>query len=307
LTQKSPVQQRGFFYALIIQKDYDTIVMDFCNLPEALFFKKYSKPAKMKDSELKEKLDYQYHRFERLAGESDPVWFAHRYEDARDREFIAFVSSVFTYGNIKAILSFLEALFAPLGSSPLNTLENMNESQIRELTKEFRYRYYKPDDIASFLLTMRTIYNRYGSLERLFIMNYRPGADAIKTALQSFSFELAKEIEHQRGYMTGGTGYFFPLPEKKSACKRFNLFLRWMARKDNIDLGLWSKVDKADLIIPLDIHIARQSRALGLTTRKTADWNMAEEITGRLRRFDSADPVKYDFALCHIGIRNEEL
>jgi uncharacterized protein (TIGR02757 family) len=95
----------------------------------------------------------------------------------------------------------------------------------------------------------------------------------------------------------------FPLPELGSACKRMNLFLRWMVRKDELDLGLWKDIPSSKLVIPVDTHIARISCKLKLTTRKNVSWKMAEEITEKLKRFDPADPVKYDFALCHIGMR----
>ncbi len=95
----------------------------------------------------------------------------------------------------------------------------------------------------------------------------------------------------------------FPLPEKGSACKRINLFLRWMVRKDELDFGFWDFISPSKLIIPVDTHIARIAISLKLTTRKNVSWQMAEEITSNLGKFDPVDPVKYDFALCHIGIR----
>ena len=98
----------------------------------------------------------------------------------------------------------------------------------------------------------------------------------------------------------------FPNPQSGSACKRMNLFLRWMVRKDELDFGIWKAVRKDQLVIPVDTHIARISRELGLTTRKNVSWQMAEEITEKLKKFDSKDPIKYDFAICHIGIRKLE-
>jgi len=100
-----------------------------------------------------------------------------------------------------------------------------------------------------------------------------------------------------------GIKFMFPNPEKGSACKRMNLFLRWMIRKDELDFGLWKSISPSQLIIPVDVHIARISQKLKLTTRKNISWNMAEEITNNLKKIDPVDPVKYDFALCHIGIR----
>ena len=95
----------------------------------------------------------------------------------------------------------------------------------------------------------------------------------------------------------------FPIPEKGSACKRMNLFLRWMVRKDDLDFGLWKEIPTSKLVIPVDTHIARICKQLELTSSETVSWNMAEEITDNLKKFDPDDPVKYDFALCHIGMR----
>ena len=103
--------------------------------------------------------------------------------------------------------------------------------------------------------------------------------------------------------VTQGIKFMFPLPSKGSVCKRMNLFLRWMVRKDELDFGLWDEIDKSKLIIPVDTHIARICRKLKLTKKKNINWNMAEEITENLKKYDPDDPVKYDFAICHIGMR----
>ena len=100
-----------------------------------------------------------------------------------------------------------------------------------------------------------------------------------------------------------GSKFMFPVPEKGSACKRMNLFLRWMVRKDDLDFGLWREIHTSKLVIPVDTHVARISRSLRLTKRKNVSWKMAEEITEKLKKFDPEDPVKYDFAICHIGMR----
>jgi len=108
------------------------------------------------------------------------------------------------------------------------------------------------------------------------------------------------------GNFSNGIKFMFPLPQKGSACKRMNLFLRWMVRNDELDFGLWNEIKPNKLIIPVDTHIAKICKQLKLTKRKNVNWKMAEEITGKLKRFDPVDPVKYDFALCHIGMRKLE-
>ncbi len=112
-----------------------------------------------------------------------------------------------------------------------------------------------------------------------------------------------KKAQDEFGYLSRGLKFMFPLPEKGSACKRMNLFLRWMVRKDELDFGLWGEIPTSKLIMPVDTHIARICKQLKLTESKNVSWNMAEEITKNLKKFDLNDPVKYDFAICHIGMR----
>jgi uncharacterized protein (TIGR02757 family) len=111
----------------------------------------------------------------------------------------------------------------------------------------------------------------------------------------------------KKGKVTGGIKFMLPDPAKNSACKRMNLFLRWMVRKDNIDFGLWHEIGTDKLVIPVDTHVARISKSLGLTRRKIINWKMAEEITGNLKKFNPSDPVKYDFAICHIGMNKKKI
>lgn len=141
-------------------------------------------------------------------------------------------------------------------------------------------------------------------LKNLYSTFYHKDHLTIKNSLSTFSNHLintAKEFNGEN--LSLGIKFMFPLPELGSACKRMNLFLRWMVRKDELDFGLWNEISTGKLIIPVDTHVARICRTLKLTKRKNVSWAMAEEITGNLKKFDSSDPVKYDFAICHIGMR----
>ena len=146
-----------------------------------------------------------------------------------------------------------------------------------------------------------------GSIRAFFQIGYEGTAEDIGSALDSFCTRArAFDLDHVYGGSLSrrGFAYFFPRPVDGSACKRLNLYLRWMVRNDRVDFGLWPGVDPAKLVVPLDTHIIRVGTCLGLTRRRSPGWAMAREITAGLRRWDPADPVKYDFALCHLGMHN---
>ncbi|HPI38740.1 MAG TPA: TIGR02757 family protein [Ignavibacteriaceae bacterium] len=253
---------------------------------------------------LKARLDYHYNLFDKSRISPDPLEFLHRYSDKRDIEIVGFIASVFAYGNIKQIMRICELLFSGLGKSPYNTIKNYKAKSGR-IPKGIKHRFYSESDIEVFLSLLSIVIKKYGSLEALFMEGYIEGDKNVKRAISVFSGALLSETEKKYG-LTPGIKFMFPLPEKGSACKRMNLFLRWMVRKDELDFGLWSNVSIEKLIIPVDTHIAKICRTLRLTKRKNTGWQMAEEITERLKRYDPKDPVKYDFALCHIGMRKME-
>jgi uncharacterized protein (TIGR02757 family) len=154
------------------------------------------------------------------------------------------------------------------------------------------------EDLASLLGAARRLRARHGSLEALFLAG-DPGGATVEGALAAFAAGFRRA---EPGFGARGAAAFLPSPAEGSACKRPLLFLRWMARDDGIDTGAWSGVDPARLLLPLDTHVARIARALGLLRRRATDWAAALEATASLRRFDPADPVKYDFPLCRLGI-----
>jgi uncharacterized protein (TIGR02757 family) len=171
--------------------------------------------------------------------------------------------------------------------------------------KGLSYRFNTEKDILCLIYITSHILKRWGSLKNLFYSHYRPQHDDIEEAINNF-VECMLAIDTSPVYGKDikpyGLKQFFPSPEKGSACKRMNLFLRWMVRYRDIDFGIWDEIPPSKLIIPLDTHIARISRCLGLTERASSDWKTAKEITESLKRLDPGDPLKYDFALCHLGI-----
>jgi len=257
----------------------------------------------MKD--LKDILDHFYRDYdfgERLS--HDPIQFPHRYKDPRDIELVAFISSSLAYGRVGLFIPVIESILKKMGKSPYEFIINL-EPKKKDRFKEIRYRFNSGEDIFCLLYVLSLILQRYGRLENLFKTHYRRDGMKILNGLKGM-VEAMLDIDTSPVYGKNLRPYgflqFFPLPQNGSACKRMNLFLRWMVRDRDIDFGLWHGIGKDSLIIPLDTHIARISRCLGFTKRKSQDWKMAEEITESLKKFDPEDPLKYDFALCHHGI-----
>ena len=168
------------------------------------------------------------------------------------------------------------------------------------------HRFFSTKDILHLFQLLNSAYDEYGSLKNLFITGYNSEEENLKHAITNFNHYFLTKAQKEFKKLSRGIKFMFPLPEKGSACKRMNLFLRWMVRKDELDFGLWSEIPTSKLIIPVDTHVARICKQLKLTKRKNVSWQMAEEITNNLKKFDPNDPVKYDFAICHIGMRKQE-
>ena len=247
---------------------------------------------------LKEKLDYHYSAFDKSRLSPDPLEFPHKFSKACDIECAAFISSIFAYGSVTQINNTLKKIFEIFGSHPYNYLTNTSGSGIKNDFKNINHRFYTSEDVSSLFTVLGKMLNEYGTLRELAV-KYCNGKNGIKEIIGCFCSKLLNEF----AIITPGVRFMFPLPEKGSACKRMNLFLRWMVRKDELDFGLWSEIPASCLIIPVDTHIAKISKSLKLTERKNVSWEMAAEITANLKKFDPDDPVKYDFALCHIGMR----
>lgn len=237
--------------------------------------------------------------------ENDPIELPHRYRDPRDIEVSALLASSLAYGRVDLFKPKVTALLDAMGSSPARFVASLDLEGAAELLDGFVYRFNLGADVAVLLLGAGAALRRYGSLEAPFVEALEQHA-SLHTALDAFIRTL-RDVDHQaiasRLGRTRGLNHLLPSPLGAGAAKRLNLFLRWMVRgPDAVDFGIWKRVQKSALLIPLDTHIHRIARLLGLTKRNDLTWRTAEEITATLRRLDPIDPVRYDFALCHYGM-----
>lgn len=258
---------------------------------------------KLNKQQLKRKLDYHYRAFDKSRISPDPIEFPHRYSNFYDIEISAFLSSIFAYGRIEQIQKSLILLHDLMENQPYDFIKNYSFADGIKLFENFVHRFYKPEDVAQLFHILRIVYDNYESLNKLFLLYYFAEDKNLKNAISFFSNNLKSLLRTKQG-ISSGLKFMFPDPIRGSACKRMNLFMRWMVRKDEIDFGLWKEIPPNKLVIPVDTHIAKICKELKLTKSKNVSWKMAEEITNNLAKFNSKDPVKYDFALCHIGMRN---
>jgi uncharacterized protein (TIGR02757 family) len=254
---------------------------------------------------LKQKLDYHYRAFDKSQISPDPLQFLHLFSDERDIEVMGFIASVFAYGNVKQIINTLNKFIIISENQPYKFITSFQDYKKDRRLKSLYHRFYTSEDITDLFLVMEKILKEYNSLKTLFLKFYQKNDVNIKNALSGFSHYIIDELQmlKKRKQLSRGLRFMFPLPELGSACKRKNLFLRWMVRKDELDFGIWNEIPKSKLVIPVDTHVARICKQLKLTSLKNVSWKMAEEITENLKKFDPEDPVKFDFAICHIGIR----
>ncbi len=254
---------------------------------------------------LKRRLDSLYSAYSKEYLSTDPLEFLHRYPDPEDKEIVGLIASSLAYGRVEGIRASIERVLNLIGRRPFKFVKGFDPVKGKGLFNGFRHRFNTGDDIACLLYFARQMIEEGGSIHGFFMKGY--AGKNIKEALQAFCTNALK-LDSSPVYgakrlpQKAGVRFFFPLPSDGSPCKRLNLYLRWMVRRDSLDFGIWRDVSPSELIIPLDTHIARISRNIGLTRRKSHDWKMAEEITGALKRLDPEDPVKYDFALCRLGI-----
>jgi uncharacterized protein (TIGR02757 family) len=251
---------------------------------------------------------------ERVA--ADPVRFAHRYTAREDVEIAAIVAALYAFGNAKAFGNVLESWFqhADTHGGPRAFLETFDADTQRAHLPKLAYRWFPTPQVAWLLAGMRDLLEHHGSFEAVFQSGYDPnaadlhgclmsGVGALHTSLVRVSPRFHPDPITHFEQLPDGLARFVTAPAKRSACKRWNLALRWLIRPaDGVDLGLWTWARPAQLTIPLDVHVSRISRFLGLTHRKNASWDVAAEITSNLRRVDPNDPIRYDFYLSHLGI-----
>jgi uncharacterized protein (TIGR02757 family) len=255
---------------------------------------------------LKKTLDKFYSEYnfkERI--KHDPIEFPHKYSHPDDIEIAGLVASCLAYGKVGLFKPVIEQILKPGGRHPAGFLKDFDLGKDKKHFQGISYRFNKEDDVLCLVYMISYTLKEWGSLKNIFYHYYKLEQEDIKYALEKFSnyfMNINTSPVYGRNITPNGLKQFFPSPESGSACKRLNLFLRWMVRTKDIDLGIWNKISPSKLIIPLDTHIARISRCLGLTKRKSSDWKTAKEITDALKKLDPKDPLKYDFALCHQGI-----
>ena len=248
----------------------------------------------------KDRLEAFYHKCNcRRFVHPDPLEFLYPFPDPRDRELAGLIASSLAYGRVAQILKSVSAVLEPMGPSPRAFLLGTPPDALKGVYRDFKHRFTTGEDLLDLLQGVRAALNAFGSLEACFLAGYRDRDETILPALCTFVKALlgGRTPEYRNSLL--------PLPDRGSACKRLNLFMRWMVRQDAVDPGGWSGVPLSKLIIPLDTHMHRISRAMGLTRRRQADMGTAMEVTRAFQKFAPEDPLRYDFVLTRLGIRKD--
>lgn len=257
--------------------------------------------------QLKPALDRLYDSFNYADSATDPIQIVRRFERPDDREVVGFVAAALAFGRVASVLQSIERVVTVMGQQPGEYVRRFDPGKEAPRFKRIVHRWIGGPDLVALVWLMKQMIDRAGSIESFFLLEHQAEPGQMALSLDSFSRRaLALDLKAAYGRVPKRSGvcYFFPRPSAGSACKRLNLFMRWMVRQDAHDLGVWTRVSPASLIVPLDTHVIRVGRCLGLTRYTSPGWKMAEEITASLRQLDPGDPVKYDFSLCHLGMMN---
>ena len=237
---------------------------------------------------LKAGLEKLYSLFDRSFLSPDPLECVPQKGNFKDVELSAFLAATFAYGRADLIVKNVSYILDELGPNPSDTLLS---GDYRGRFKTFKYRFHKRPDLLWLLDRLKSLYEKYDTLENAFIASGSTHADR----LHGFSFAIkGKGLNQARAFLV-------PSPKSGAACKRMNLFIRWMVRKDSVDLGIWKAVKTSELIIPMDVHVHRIAGRIGLVSKGAANFKKAVELTENLKTFDAEDPVRYDFAICSLG------
>ena len=251
------------------------------------------------NKELKEFLDKKVAEYNNPSFiQADPISLPHRFTKKQDIEIAGFFASIFAWGNRTTIINKTTELMELMDDAPHQFITNHSDKELQKLLA-FKHRTFNTTDLLYFLLFFKHHYTKHTSLET------------------AFTKWMSKEDANIEKALTGFHGYFFSLedapvrtkkhiatPAGGSTCKRLCMFLRWMVRRDNcgVDFGIWKRISPAQLVCPIDVHVARVARHLKLLTRAQTDWQTALELTEALKKFDRDDPAKYDFALFSLGV-----
>lgn len=229
---------------------------------------------------------------------NDPIQFPHRFSKKEDIEIAGFLASIFAYGKREVFIRKLNILFERMEDKPHKFV--LNFCKENDSLNDFDYRFSVGIDIVQIMIILKDLYSSGENLEGLFAHGYKTSG-TLKGSLQGAVDYFYSRQELQ---VTNGFYHLLPNPSKNSACKRLNMLLRWLVRDGYVDLGVWKFMDKSELLIPLDVHVAKVSRNLGILLRKQNDFSAVTELTQKLREFDPKDPVKYDFAMFGYGVNN---
>ena len=251
--------------------------------------------------ELKEFLDGKVEEYNQAAFiENDPITIPHFFTKKQDIEISGLFAAVLAWGQRKTIINKSRQLMQWMDNDPHQFIVHHTAADLKPF-EEFRHRTFNPTDTLYFISYLQQFYNDHSSLEEAFNpgLNSEWNAEKGLTGFHDRFFSLDYAPQRTRKHIA--------TPKRKAACKRLNMYLRWMVRKDNkgVDFGLWNSISPADLICPCDVHVDRMARRLNLIQRKQTDWLTAIELTEKLKLFDPKDPVKYDFALFGLGVEEK--
>ena len=261
----------------------------------------------MAQGTLASSLERLYHDYNREDSATDPVQLVRPYTRRDDREIAGFCAAALAFGRVASVLASISTLFRIMGPRPAQYVRSFDPAAPHPELRAMVHRWTRGVDLAALVWILRQMLEQSGSVEGFFKEGLAPSDVDVAGALDSFSRRaLAFDIKPVYGRVPkrAGVCYFFPRPSAGSACKRMNLFLRWMVRSDQVDLGVWQSVRPGQLIVPLDTHVIRLARCLRLTRYTSPGWKMAADITAHLRALDPDDPVRFDFSICHVGMMN---
>jgi uncharacterized protein (TIGR02757 family) len=230
----------------------------------------------------------------------DPLEFLYRYEDPEDLEIVGFIASSLAYGRVAQILASVGRVLDSMGPNPARFLDESLPERLISRFDSFVHRFTTGSELASLLIGLKRVRERFGSLQNCFLKGYSQADDTVIPALGLLIWEIGKTPDGRCNRSS-----LLPLPERGSACKRHHLFLRWMVRRDIVDPGVWDAVSPGQLIVPLDTHMYRIGSLWGFTARKSSGGAAALDITRAFRKITPEDPVRYDFALTRLGIRKD--
>ena len=233
--------------------------------------------------------------------EKDPISIPHRFSNRQDIELMGFWAAILAWGQRPVILKKTNELIERMDGAPYDFVLNHQESDLKRFL-DFKHRTFNATDALYFLHFFHHYYQQHETLEDVFVLGLRPTDTSTEHALVAFHDRFCCDP-----FFPDRTRKHIATPARNSTCKRLNMFLRWMVRRDDkgVDFGIWTRIRPDQLVMPIDVHVGRVARKLGLLRRDQDDWKAALELTDMLRQFDPADPVRYDFALFGLGVEGE--